>query len=195
MPSYRCTYLVFDNDKNVNRKCKKKIYFKELCKSHSKIVYNKFASLIQARFIGNKIRSKIKNIYSLLPDDIQKIIIDKMRQDHYYRNYYSTLNKIIYKKVLNVVYENGYLFTLYDYCEYNVYRNLNELFVDTFTDFSIYMKNLEQIYTLINKYFSILNINKHIFNILYILSNGIYHDDYPILCNEMMIYSDNYYFN
>ena len=193
MPSYRCTYLVFDKDKNVNRKCKRSKYFKELCCSHSKIVYNDVVSLIQARFIGNKIRSKIKNILVKLPDDIQRIIINKIRQDYYYRNYHKILNKIIYKKVVDDFYYAGYIYTILDYGEYNMYRDLNEIFHDNLIDFSKYVSKLVLIYQLLNKYFEILNINTFIYKKLNILSRGIRYADFPELCDEMYKYEDKYF--
>ena len=192
MPSYRCTYLVFDKDKNVNRKCKRSKYFKELCCSHSKIVYNDVVSLIQARLIGNKIRSKIKNILVKLPDDVQRIIINKVRQDYYYRNYYKILNKIIYKKVVDDFYYGGYIYTILDYGEYNIYRDLNEIFHDNLIEFSKYISKLVLIYQLLNKYFEILNINNFMYKKLNILSRGIRYEDFPQLCNEMYNYEDKY---
>ena len=145
--------------------------------------------LIQSIYRGNKIRNKI-NYLILLPDEIQRIIINYCRNDFKYKKYKKTLNKIIYKKILNIIYTEGYFNILLDYIEYNNYCDLIYLFNDNIEDIegiNNYINKLINIYYLLNKYYKILEFHNklHIYNYYYILAKS-YHLFNNIKLNNVM---------
>ena len=139
--------------------------------------------LIQSLIRGNKVRNKINNIYLLLPDDIQRIIIKNIRKN------YNNLNKIIYKKIINVVQIGGYLDLLIDFTNYKLYRDLNVIFRHDIINFNNYMQKLHNVFYLINKYSSVLKFNEYEYTKLYKLSYNYNCQDFNYnLYNEIMNY-------
>ena len=128
--------------------------------------------IIQSYYRGNKLRNKMK-YFILLPDDIRKIIINYMKQYYYYNKYKIILNKIIYKKTINIYYLEGYFYTLLDYIYYNNYRDLSYIF-SNIIGINIYIDKLINIYYLLNKYNKILNLNLNIYKQYYKLSKSQY---------------------
>ena len=69
------------------------------CLTHAKLYYSSYCVKIQKHYRGHKQRKIINAIYNKLPDDIQRLIINFVRQDHYINKYYKSINNIITKKV------------------------------------------------------------------------------------------------
>lgn len=149
--------------------------------------------LIQSIYRGSKIRNII-NYLILLPDEIQRIIIDYCRIDYKYKKYKKILNKIISKKYLDIIYTEGYFFILLDYIDYNNYRNLIYIFNYNIDGINSYIDKLINIYYLLNKYYKILKFqnNLHIFNNYYILAKSYHLFDDIELKNVMKKYIKNY---
>ena len=127
--------------------------------------------IIQSYYRGNKLRNKMK-YFILLPDDIRKIIINYIKKYYYYNKYKIILNKIIYKKTINIYYLEGYFYTLLDYIYYNNYRDLSYIF-SNIIGINIYIDKLINIYYLLNKYNKILNLNLNIYK-QYLFNNIVY---------------------
>ena len=168
----KCDTYVLDKTNKRYRKCKNNICFDNICFDnicyiHYSIKYKNIAILIQSIFRGNKIRNKIKNIYNLLPYDIQRKIIFHVRIDHNYYKYKKVINNIINKKVFTLPLIIG-----------NILNNDNYL---------INITTITHIFFLINKYF---NIYQSIDSITFMLNlvikalNEIY---------TINIYSDSYH--
>ena len=140
---------------------------------------------IQSFVRGKKTRIKLNNIYKLLPYDLQQKIIVFINKDEC-----SIINKIIYKKVINICCRTEYLYTLIDYTSYKMYNNLNTFFGNSIT---IFMNKLNNIYYLINKYYNVLNLNKYEYTLLYKLSINYNCQDYnPNLYNEIKMFKNKY---
>jgi len=186
--SCRCIENVFINNTKRGRKCKKNKYFIGMCYSHYKMKFLKPALIIQSIFRGNKLRNKINNIYSLLPEDIQLNIIKYIRIDYNYSKYVKVINKIIEKKVKDEY--NNFL-----NISHNLYFNINDII-----NINKIINKLINIYTLINKYFSILNINnveyKSLYEFAYIhSSNPELYLISPQLTTELIVFEDIYEYN
>jgi len=149
--------------------------------------------LIQSIYRGNKIRNII-NYLILLPDEIQRIIIDYYRIDYKYKKFKKILNKIICKKSLNIIYTEGYFFMLLDYIQYNNYCDLIYIFNDNIEGINSYINKLINIYYLLNKYYKILKFDKnlHIFKNYYILAKSYHLFNNIKLNNIMKKYIKNY---
>ena len=148
--------------------------------------------IIQSIYRGNKIRNIIK-YYNRLPDDIQIIIIKYIRKDYYYMKYKKILNKIVYKKIIDIFYLQGYFYTLLDYICYNNYIDFSYIFTDI-DGIDNYIIKLIYAYYILNKYNSILTINnsnKHYYDKYYTLSLSNHLFDNDKLKNELILFNKN----
>jgi len=139
----RCTKYVFDQTTKRTRKCKNKKCLRELCTIHYKMFYNDSIIIIQSIFRGNKIRSKLNNIFLKLPEEIRHIVIERIRED-----YHNTKRNNIIENIIN-----NRLIILLDisYQEFNFYEQE-----------SLYFFEINKLYNLLNKYFCIIKLNKNI---------------------------------
>ena len=154
---------LFSNLTNKNSKCKISKY----CTLHFKFLYIKYILLIQSIFRGNKIRNKLNNIYSKLPDELQRLIISKGREYLSYNKYKKVINNIINKKINKIKLKN--------------LNNFNE---------ELYFINLSHLCSLLNKYYCIYDeniINNNIY--LYRLVRHL------IVIYDYNIYDNNDYTN
>ena len=80
--SKRCSCFAITTSKN----CKKNYSFiiggKKYCTIHTKIMFNKYAILIQKIWKGYRTRCLMKNIYTKLPDELQRKIIFHVRENY-----------------------------------------------------------------------------------------------------------------
>lgn len=72
------------------------------CSFHFSYYTLKYVLLIQKIYRGYKQRKLVKNIYSKLPCDIQKKILNYVRRDFYYNKYVTRLGKIVENKFLTI---------------------------------------------------------------------------------------------
>ncbi len=121
---------------------------KRICNFHYWYYYNIYSIIIQKYYKGYKQRKLIKNIYIKLPIDLQRHIIYFIRQDHYYKRYKKTINKIIEPKLSRLISEL-----------YNLW------YTDTLNYISNNLNYVTNTYTLYTKYYTILN--KNITNLMY----------------------------
>ena len=115
---------------NSKYKCKNKIIVniknKYVCLYHFNLYYKKHILKIQQIYRGYKVRNKLNNIYYKLPKDIQNIILYYINLPIYYRNYYKTLNKIIYKKT-HLIFNNNKVDINYIIKSYNLFNKYNSI--------------------------------------------------------------------
>jgi hypothetical protein len=114
-----------------NKNCKKHIFLNEYCLNHFKLNYIKYIITIQKYYKGFKCRKKLNNIYKKLPDELQRIILFYIKEPVLYKNYCTTLNRIIRKKttdVLNIRYNHDHkpniLYYIKTYEYFNKYRTI-----------------------------------------------------------------------
>ena len=137
MPINRCSFNVVDPETKRNRKCKNsKCKISKYCNLHFKFLNIKYILLIQSIFRGNKIRNKLNNIYSKLPDELQRLIISKGREYLSYNKYKKAINNIINKKINKIKLKN--------------LNNFNE---------ELYFIDLSHLCSLLNKYYCIYDEN------------------------------------
>lgn len=105
MDMSRVTRCQIVNVKN-NLRCKHKtrkpflINGQYLCAQHFRCYYGDYyATYIQKMYKGYKQRRVIHNIYSKLPFDLQRKILDYTRKEHYHKKYIDTISKIVNLKV------------------------------------------------------------------------------------------------
>ena len=146
MPTLRCSEYVLDKTTKRIRKCKNKKCFNELCTIHYKKLINEKTLLIQSIFRGNKIRSKLNNILVKLPDDIQRIIIKNVREDHYNTKRNNVIEKIINNRLVKLL-------------------NPGTDFIYYYNNQSSYFLEINKISFLLKKYSSIIKLNKTIENL------------------------------
>jgi hypothetical protein len=106
------------------------------CKNHCTLKYNKYILIIQKWYRGYKCRKCINNIFINLPDDLQYKVLYYIKQDHYYKNYYKKINKILSNytyKIDSIKHINKYIITI---------------------------SELEQIFRLLSKYGYIIESNR-----------------------------------
>ena len=112
--------------------------------------FNEKALLIQSIFRGNKIRSKLTNILLKLPDDIQRIILNKVRQDYYNTKRNNVIERIINNRLLKLVTPT--------YSIFNIPHGLL-YFTDHYNTYESYFLEINKLYSLLNKYFCIIKFN------------------------------------
>lgn len=69
------------------------------CNQHCNISVKKYILTIQKIWRGFKSRTKIKNLFIILPRELQKIVIYHMSSNLYFKKQYSVICNIIYKKI------------------------------------------------------------------------------------------------
>ncbi len=131
---------------NCKKKCYSKIKCLNFCINHINLIYYCKIIYIQKIYKGYYCRKKLKKLFYNLPCDIQKIIIYYINEPIYYKNLLKTYNKIIIKKSLNL--------------SHNI-RNNKKITLD----------NISNLYYLVSKYYSILNIN--FLKYLYVIANDL----------------------
>ena len=134
MSSYNCEYI---NKKYKCKNCSTHIIKSiNLCYNHSIILYNKYVIMIQKIYIGYRTRKKLKNLFTNLPTDLQKIIIFHINKPIYYKRYYNKINNIVRTKcahifnfrTINKKISISYITNCYElYYKYRRITYLNEL--------------------------------------------------------------------
>jgi len=139
----RCAKYIFDTTTKRTRKCKNKKCLRELCTIHYKMFYNDSIIIIQSIFRGNKVRSKLNNIFFKLPEEIRHIVIENIRED-----YYNTKRNNI---IVNIINNRLIILLGISYNEFYFYEQEN-----------LYFLEINKLYILLNKYFCIIKLNKNI---------------------------------
>ena len=99
----RCSCLA----SSTNRKCKQSgkafnIQNKKYCFIHANILFSQSADIIKKAFAGFLVRRKLKNIFYLLPDDLQRKIIGYIREPHLLKkHHYKPIQRILEKRYNN----------------------------------------------------------------------------------------------
>lgn len=98
--SKRCSCFAI----STSRVCKNKFAFiikdKKLCHLHARYEFNKYATLIQKLWVGYRARYLLKNIYTKLPDDLQRKVIFHVRQNYLIKkHHHDVICKILDKKL------------------------------------------------------------------------------------------------
>ena len=171
MPTSRCNFYVVDSETKRSRKCKNKKNKNlkiDCCTLHYKLMYEKYIILIQKVFRGNKIRNKLDNIYKKLPDELQRIVVNKAREDISYNNYKKMINNIINNRINNII--NN---TIYD----NYYTSY---VVDLRINVNLYYKNISKVCLLVNKYYSIYTNIDISYRYYKIVSSILYYEQFLI---------------
>ena len=159
MPTSRCNFYVTDSETKRSRKCKHKKYINiktEYCILHYKLIHIKSIILIQARFKGNKIRNKLNNIYNRLPDELQRLIINKGREYFSYNKYKKVINNIINKRICKIMFSN-YTHQINN----NLYQvNEDDIVTISYLSMDLYIQDVSHLCSLLNKYYCIYNEDK-----------------------------------
>ena len=169
MPTnYRCKYNnIWDSTTRRYRNCKNKKCHGNFCMIHYKLMYTKYAIMIQKMYKGYYIRKKLK-IYYNLPRDLQRKIIWHVNSDLYLRNYNSSVSKIIYRRYTD--FYNKYIYitpnnTLNVYIDSDVFTELYTNLI-SLVRLSIKYRSIINVYK-IPFYYNIMclcrNIEKHLF--------------------------------
>ncbi len=107
----RCSCLA----SSTNRRCKLSgknfnILNKNYCYTHANMLFSKSADIIKRAFDGFLVRKKLKNIFYLLPDDLQRKIIGFIREPHYIKQqHHKPIQRILEKR-----YEEQMLYQKYN---------------------------------------------------------------------------------
>ena len=101
--------IVIDNKKLLkNFLCKNHAKFfinsKNICITHSKLLYNKYAIYIQKVYRRYKCNKYLNNIYKKLPEDLQILIKYNINKNLYIDKENKIISKIIYKKCDDIIY-------------------------------------------------------------------------------------------
>ena len=159
MPTSRCNFYVVDSETKHSRKCKNKKnknLKSDCCTLHYKLMYEKYIILIQKIFRGNKIRNKLDNIYKKLPDEIQRIVVNKAREYISYNNYKKIINNIIINRINNI-FNSNYTYAL------NGNQSPLPSNVTNYFNMNLYIIDIFHICKLLNKYYFIYDINNNYF--------------------------------
>ena len=154
MSTTKCSEYVIDIDTKRARKCKNAFKFIirdcKFCRIHANINYNIYISRIQAAFHGMQIRKKIKKIREL-PDDLQKTIIQKVRDEFVNSRQNIQLSNFLIKKF------QAFIFKLNNHITDRYFEGI------ILNNFSLMNQDQKKQFTHIlylnNKYKSILNYN------------------------------------
>lgn len=172
-------YCNYSEKYNCNNNCIIIIKNKYICLKHFNMNYKKYLLKIQKIYKGYIVRKKLKNIFYILPRDIQNKILYYIRLPIYYKRYYKKIEKIIYNKCyyflnINNNFEINYLIKSYELLnKYNKILSLNFLkyMYSVIYDFLLQLNN--DLYLIINNY-----------NIDFIYSDYINIENNIILINE-----------
>ena len=100
--SKRCSAIAT----TTNRICQKKFTFiiqnKKCCHIHAKILFNKYALIIQKIWKGYKARCLMTKIYTRLPDELQRKIIFYVRENYLIKKHHHDIIHNILKAKVNV---------------------------------------------------------------------------------------------
>ena len=154
----RCSCMAI----STNRRCKLSgkgfnIQNKNYCYIHATMLFAKSANIIKKVFVGFLVRKKLKNIFYLLPDDLQRKIIGYNREPHLLKQYhYKPIQRILNKR-----FEKQMLYQKYD-LHYPFGGNLqfygDVLAIAPNKAVGYYTKIVE-LYNLYSKYIEIANID------------------------------------
>tara|TARA_B100000035_G_C21033182_1_gene569473 strand:- start:2869 stop:3486 length:618 start_codon:yes stop_codon:yes gene_type:complete len=162
-------YCNYSNKYNCKNNIVININNKYICLHHFNINYKKYLLKIQKIYKGYIVRKKLKNLFYNLPKDIQNIILYYIRLPIYYKRYYKSIEKIIYRNSIDL------------YC------NTKKI------DINYLIKS----YYLFNKYNSIINLN--ILKYIYAIKNDflfqLNNDFYSIINNYNINFIHNNYTN
>lgn len=144
---YRCQGMVYNREKKRYYRCKKCYYntlkvnnnIEKYCWSHYNQLCKEIIIVIQKMYRGYKCRKKINNIYIKLPDDIQQIILNYVREDFYYKRYCNNIYTLINKRF--------------------IFHNIvNSSLIQTTDEYilNIFKQDINPVFYLYNKYFDIV---------------------------------------
>ena len=156
---------------------------KHICLHHFNIIYKKYLLKIQKIYKGYIVRKKLNNLFYNLPKDIQNIVLYYIRLPIYYKRYYKSIEKIIYKNCMQLYYQTKnldikYLIKAYYlFNKYNIIINLNIL------KYAYVIKN-DFLFQLNNDLYSI--INNYDINFIY--------NNYNNLENSLILFNKSYNF-
>lgn len=101
------------------------------CNQHCNICVKKYILMIQKIWRGFKSRTKINNLFILLPRELQEKVIFNMSSSLYFHRLYSVISNIIYKKINrfceNVNYNAIIFIKTHDINVYLSFSQVNEL--------------------------------------------------------------------
>lgn len=148
LKAQRCQIVNKTNGKICSHKSKNCFVYNNIryCRMHFNYYLVKYVTTIQSYYRGYKQSKIIKNIYSKLPDDVQKHILYFVRRDHYYQKFKKKINNIVYVKICNL--DNATTLEYYK-DEQIPFTLLNYVFNNS--------KKYEEIFNLYLKYKPILN--------------------------------------
>jgi hypothetical protein len=152
---------------------------KHICLHHFNINYKKYLLKIQKIYKGYIVRKKLNNLFYNLPKDIQNIVLYYIRLPIYYKRYYKSIEKIIYKNSMQLYYQtkkldiNYLIKSYYLFNKYNIIINLNIL------KYAYAIKN-DFLFQLNNDFYSIINN----YDINFIYNNYINLENSLILINK-----------
>ena len=106
--SKRCSCYAVTTGKKCKNKFSVILCNKKYCTLHAHITFDKSEVIIQKCFLSWKVRQKMKNIFQLLPDELQRKIIFYIREPLLVKKYHhQILQKILDKKFLSVRVNTG----------------------------------------------------------------------------------------
>jgi len=174
-------YCNYSNKYNCKNNIVININNKYICLHHFNINYKKYLLKIQKIYKGYIVRKKLKNLFYNLPKDIQNIILYYIRLPIYYKRYYKSIEKIIYRNSIDLYYNtkkidiNYLIKSYYLFNKYNSIINLNILKY-------IYAIKNDFLFQLNNDFYSIINN----YNINFI------HNNYTNLQNNSIHVNESY---
>ena len=151
----RCSCMAI----STNRRCKLSgkgfnIQNKNYCYTHATMLFAKSANIIKKVFVGFLVRKKLKNIFYLLPHDLQRKIIGYNREPYLLKQYhYKPIQRILDKRYKNdLLYSEVPMVGTPDYYGHGVWVAA----VSPIRVVEYYTKIID-LYKLYNKYIQIAN--------------------------------------
>lgn len=124
--------------------CKKKFSFiiqnKRFCHIHARYEFNKYALLIQKYWVGYRARCMMKNVYTKLPDELQRKILFYVRENYLIKKHHHD----VISKILDAKLDRVWLLSV-----------VNSLRTSDIIYQSKNLQTVAQIYYLFTKYFTI----------------------------------------
>jgi hypothetical protein len=180
----RCQYIITDTFTKKLRKCKNNYKWDiqdcKYCTLHFNLIYRNNTIYIQKIFRGYRYR-KIVKYYSNCPEEIQIKIIKNIRNDIIIKNYNKNIVNVIINKIdiFMTKYSRNWPTSNYLWSAIEWYARTTENRHINFYDIG---KELFHIYYLLDKYYSILQNNKSLYEIRY-------KDEYNIYIKNQSMFS------
>ena len=166
----RCGYVVSDAITRKKRKCKNNnkwiINNVKYCTLHYNLYIHKNVIFIQKIFRGNKCRKNMK-YFIRLPDDVQRIIIENIKGEHYIDRYNKSIQTIILNKIDIFIKKHLVKFYTSYYINDGIKKFLDVPF-NSHRNFKHIGEELIHLYYLLEKYHFILKNNQKFYERCYI---------------------------